>query len=229
MKRSSQIAVGLVALLGLGLAGPAMAAQSPGMEHGPGHGAGHGMGYGAGHDPAAAGYTPMAGALSRLTHQDAGSSADMSLVHQLLMNHARIKRTVTHLPNGIRTVTESDDPQVARIIQAHVTSMSLRLTEGREFNIFSTTLPVLFANKDKIQSKVDATEKGSAVTRTSTDAQVVAALQGHAAEVTELAKEGMVAFHRGMNSSMAAGPRGQGTGPGTGPRNPPSSKPGHAY
>ncbi len=147
----------------------------------------------------------MAGPVGMLTKQDAGSSADMGLVHELLANHDKIKRTVTNLPNGIRTVTESDDPQVAQAIKAHVASMSQRLKDGREFNIFSPTLPVLFENRDKIQSVVEVTNKGSIVTRTSTDAKVVAALQGHAAEVTELAQEGMVAMRRGMMSRMARG------------------------
>lgn len=32
----------------------------------------------------------------------------------MLFDHDKIKRTVTNLPNGIRTMTESSDPQVAR-------------------------------------------------------------------------------------------------------------------
>jgi hypothetical protein len=126
------------------------------------------------------------------------------------MNNARIKRSVTNLPDGIRTITESDDPQVAQAIKAHVSSMSQRLTDGREFNIFSTTLPLLFANADKIRSTVELTPSGAVVTRTSTDPRVVAALQGHAAEVTELVDEGMVAMRRGMMKRMAMGqPRGE--------------------
>jgi hypothetical protein len=162
-----------------------------------GRGMMHGMGHGAG------GHGPMAGAVAMLTRQDNQSSADMGLVHDLLMSHASIKRTVTNLPDGIRTVTESDDPKVAQTIKAHVASMSQRLKDGREFNIFSPTLPVLFENRDKIKSTVEVTEKGAVVTRTSTDAKVVAALQGHAAEVTELVAEGMVAMRRGMMSRMA--------------------------
>lgn len=115
---------------------------------------------------------------------------------------------MTRLPEGIRTVTESDDPQTAQAIKAHVASMSQRLNEGREFNIFSTTLPVLFENRDKIRSTVTMTDRGSVVTRTSTDAKVVAALQGHAAEVTELVDEGMVAMRRGMMTRMATRSRG---------------------
>jgi hypothetical protein len=208
MKRSSKIAFGVIASLGLGLAVAAALAQSGGM--------GPGMMHGMDHGAAAGGHGPMAGAVGMLTRQDAGSSADMGLVHDLVMNHTKIRRTVTNLPDGIKTVTESDDPQVAQTIKAHVASMSQRLKDGREFNIFSTTLPVLFENRDKIKSIVEVTEKGSVVTRTSTDVKVVAALQGHAAEVTELAQEGPVAMMRGMMSRMAMGPR-AGTGRGTAP------------
>jgi hypothetical protein len=208
MKRSSKIAVGVVTALGLGLAVATTLAQTGGMGPGMMHGMGPGMMHGMDHGPGAGGHRPMVGAVNMLTRQDEGSAADMGLVHDLLTNHATIRRTVTNLPNGIRTVTESDDPQVAQTIKAHVASMSQRLKDGREFNIFSPTLPVLFENRDKIESVVEVTEKGTIVTRTSSDAKVVAALQGHAAEVNELVQEGMVAMRRGMMSRMAMGPRG---------------------
>ncbi len=207
----------IVSALSLPLA--ALAQQGPGygMGHGPGHGMMYGPGTSGGHGPipgsTAGGHGPMAGPTAMLTRQDAGSRADMGLVHELLMNHARIERTVTKLPNGIRTVTESDDPATARAIQAHVASMSQRLQEGREFNIFSNTLPVLFEQRDKIASSLQMTAKGAVVTRTSTDAKVVAALQGHAGEVSELVKDGMAGFHRGMQRRMASTAGRTGTAP----------------
>jgi hypothetical protein len=199
-------------------------AQQPGATPGIMHR--HSMMHGMVHD--AGGHRPMSGATAMLTKQDAGSSADMDLVHDLLVNHDKIRRTVTHLPDGIRTVTESDDPRVAQAIKAHVASMSQRLKDGREFNIFSTTLPVLFENRDKIRSVVEATGKGSIVTRTSTDAKVVAALQGHAAEVTELAQDGMAAMRRGMMSRMAPGPR-AGMASGAAPDSRTATTPGHSH
>jgi hypothetical protein len=195
MKRSIKLAAGIAAALSLGFAAAAAVGQHMGAGHGPMQGMGRGPGMG--------GHGPMAGPTAMLTKQDAGSAADMDLVHELLFNNTKIKRTVTRLPDGIRTVTQSDDPQVAQSIKAHVASMSQRLEDGREFNIFSKTLPVLFENRDKIRSKVEMTEKGSVVTRTSTDPEVVAALQGHAAEVTELVDDGMAAMRRGMMSRMA--------------------------
>jgi hypothetical protein len=197
MKRKCRIAVVSAAGIALSIAAASVLAQPHPMH---GH-MRHGMGHGAG----AGGHGPMAGAVAMLTRQDAGSQADMALVHDMLMNHGRIKRSVTHLPDGIRTVTESDDPRVAQTIKAHVSSMSQRLESGQEFNIFSTTLPVLFQNREKIKSVVEMTEKGANVTRTSTDPKVVSALQAHAAEVSELVNEGMVAMRRGMMTRMAMG------------------------
>lgn len=47
-----------------------------------------------------------------------------------------------------------------------------------------------------------ATDKGSIVTQTSDDPAVVAALQAHALEVSELARDGMAAMMRGARARM---------------------------
>ncbi len=201
MQYTSQIAISVAAALVFAAAVFAQPASS-----GPGT-AGHGpmMGQGMGHSPGAGGHSPMGGPTMMLTKQDANSATDMGLVMGLVHNNTRIKRTVTKLPDGIKTITESDDLKVAQDIKAHVASMSGRLKDGREFNLFSTTLPVIFDNAKNIKSVVEMTDKGAIVTRTSTDAKVVAALQAHAGEVTELVQEGPTAFHRGMMSRMTMG------------------------
>ena len=194
MKRSSKIAIGVTAALGLGAAVAVFAhpgGMGPGMM-GPGM-MGPGMG------------GPMAGGMQ---HGDAAFADDMRLVHAMLFDHDKIKRTVTNLPDGIRTVTESDDPGVARAIKAHVASMQERLSDGKIFNLFSPTLPVLFENKDKIKTVVETADKGSTVTQTSGDAKVVAALQAHAVEVSELARDGMAAMMRSARANMGMIPHG---------------------
>lgn len=196
MKRSSKIAIAMSTTLGLGAAVAVFA--HPGAM-GPGTMRGMGPGASAGH--------PMGGPMAGMHSGDAAFQADMQLVHEMLAGHDKIKRTVENLPDGIRTVTESEDPQVAQAIKAHVGSMEQRLKEGRIFNLFSPTLPVLFDNKDKIKTTVETTQKGSIVTQSSPDAKVVAALQAHALEVDELARDGMAAMMRGMRASMMGGPR----------------------
>jgi riboflavin biosynthesis pyrimidine reductase len=121
-------------------------------------------------------------------------------LHDLFSNHEKIKRTVTNLPDGIRTVTESDDPQLAEVIKKHVAEMGQRVDEGRDpgLPIETPALHAIFDHKDKIKSAYEVTEKGIIVVQTSTDAAAVKALQDHAAEVTDLAKRGMVAAREAM-------------------------------
>jgi hypothetical protein len=144
-----------------------------------------------------------------MMHADASFHDDMQLVRAMLFDHQKIKRSVTNLPDGIRTITGSDDPAVARAIKAHVASMEKRLYEGRIFNLFSPTLPVLFENREKIKTVIEHTETGSIVTQTTADPAVVAALQAHALEVDELVRDGMAAMMRNMRAAMMgqAGPR----------------------
>jgi hypothetical protein len=147
------------------------------MDHGTMDRTGHYMGMG-GDDPAFA--------------------ADMDLIHELLTNHRAITRTVEHLPNGIRTLTESSSPDVARLIVAHVASMERRLEEGEVFNLFSHTLPPIFENYDRIHSDFEYLPNGVAVVQTTDDPILVEALQGHAEEVIEMVDEGMIVMMRGM-------------------------------
>jgi uncharacterized protein (DUF2267 family) len=129
--------------------------------------------------------------------QDAGA---MAQIHALFANHDRMTRTVTKLPNGIRTVTESNDPQVAKLITDHVASSRKQVETGIDpgLPIESPALRAIYANYDKILTTVEATEKGVVVVQTSTDPQVVAALQQHAEEVTEFITDGMAAMHKAM-------------------------------
>ena len=60
------------------------------------------------------------------------TAAEHSDIRDLFLNHESIKRTVTNLPDGIRTVTELDDPEVAATIKKHVAEMGKRVEEGRD-------------------------------------------------------------------------------------------------
>lgn len=136
---------------------------------------------------------------------------DMSIVHAMLFNHDKIRRSVTDLPNGIRTVTESDDPRVAQLIKQHVASMRERLTDGRVFNVASHTLPTIFANHGKVQTALEQTQNGVIVTQTSSDPETVVALQKHAREVSDLAQGGIAALMRQVMAN--GGPMGNSDGP----------------
>lgn len=136
--------------------------------------------------------------------------AERSDIHALLFDHERITRSVANLPNGIRTLTESDDPEVAAAIKRHVADMGKRVEEGRDpgMPIESAALRSLFPARNRIKSTYEVTAKGYAVTQTSNDPAVVKALQAHAAEVSDLAERGMVAAHEAMMKNASGTARG---------------------
>jgi hypothetical protein len=135
----------------------------------------------------------------------------MELVHALLADHDAIQRTVTDLPDGVRAVTESQNPRVAAYIKEHVGSMSTRLEAGEVFNVASSTIPVIFANADKIRTVIEETATGVVFTQTTDVPELVPVLQAHADEVSELVREGMAAMMRSMMQRSGApspgGPR----------------------
>jgi hypothetical protein len=131
---------------------------------------------------------------------NAATATHVRDIHALLADHSRIKRTVTNLSDGIRTITESDDPAVAQTIKTHVADMMRRVEAGDNADLPMQTskLHAIFRNKDKIATKWEATEKGVVVVQTSSDPETVAALQAHAADVTGLVQGGMRALHAAM-------------------------------
>jgi hypothetical protein len=139
---------------------------------------------------------------------DAGTMAEMGDIHELFVNHDRITRRVTNLPNGIRTMTESADPRIAQVLKDHVTSMGQRVKSGNDSGlpIESQALRSIYRNYDKIDTTFAPTATGIVVIQTSTDQDTVAALQQHASEVTDFVKDGMAAMHAGLGHGRAGQP-----------------------
>jgi hypothetical protein len=132
--------------------------------------------------------------------RDSSTMAGMGGIHELMVNHDRINRTVTSLTDGIRTVTESDDPQIAKILKEHVSGMDQHLSAGNDpgLPMESPALHSIFRNADRVHTSIQTTAKGVVVVQTSTDTETVAALQKHASEVSDLVKGGMAAMHAAM-------------------------------
>ena len=141
--------------------------------------------------------------------RDSATMAQMHVIHELVTNNDRIERTVTNLPNGIRTVTTSTDPALARLIKDHVLTMDQRVSRGDDpgLPMESDALRAIFRGKDKVHTVTDTTATGIIVVQTSSDSTIVAALQQHAAEVTDLVRRGMPAMHEVMMKHMRGGSR----------------------
>ncbi|MAM63021.1 MAG: hypothetical protein CMH11_16170 [Maritimibacter sp.] len=111
-----------------------------------------------------------------------------------------LSRTVENLPNGIRTVTSSSDPEVMAALVSHVVGMIGRVEAGDDPRIFiqSPTLDIFFDRAEGLVNEIEVTEAGIVVVQTSDDPDLVAALHTHAAEVSDMAERGMQAVHERM-------------------------------
>ncbi len=131
---------------------------------------------------------------------DRNMQRDMQMIHQLSANHDQIRRSVKQTPNGIQAVTESDNPQVATLLQKHVSSMYKRLETGQAFPMIQMvpTLPTLFRNADRYQRQLKITPKGVMVNEATNNPELVAVIREHAHEIDGFVKAGMSNMMDGM-------------------------------
>jgi hypothetical protein len=120
-----------------------------------------------------------------------GQGGDMMGIHALFAHRDQIRRTVTPIPGGVRTTTESDDPAVVAQLRDHVQSMYARLKDGRPINARDPLFAAIFENADKIHVKTENTAKGLTVTETSDDPRVVDLVRRHAEVVNRFIANGM--------------------------------------
>ena len=99
----------------------------------------------------------MGGGMMGVAH-DSATMEQLRVIHTLFINHDHIKRTVTNLPNGIRTVTESDDPKIAALLKAHVADMMKRVGAGDDpgLPIESDALHSIFRDQFQCAMQVPA-------------------------------------------------------------------------
>lgn len=171
--------------------GHGQATGGQGMRHGqgnasgPGPGMGQGMGNGHRHG--------MNGAAGMGRGPQMGGHHET--IHSLMADHKAVSRKVEEIPNGVVTVTTSDDPEVARTIRVHTAEMKERLTSGQPIRMFDPLFQEIFRNHEKIEMKIEEIAGGVKVTETSSDPKVVALIRQHAKVVSEFTAQGMARMH----------------------------------
>ena len=189
--RPARLLAGLAVVLVVGGAGGYVLAQNTAVGHQMMHRMHmHGMMHGEG---------DMGAGMPGLQGRDATPRESEELAI-MFANFETMTRTVEILPNGIRTVTGSSDPEVMAVLASHVTGMIQRVEEGRDPGIFiqSPTLDIFFERGSTITTQIEMVDGGIAVTQTSDDPELVTALQVHAGEVSAMAERGMAAVHEMM-------------------------------
>ena len=120
----------------------------------------------------------------------------MVVFHYLLDNRHKIRRTVTELPDGVDTLTESDDPEVAAKIREHVAAMYRRLEEGRPIHRRDPLFAEIFDHADAIEMTMTKTDLGLRVVETSSDPYVAKLIQSHAHVVSKFLENGRMEMRK---------------------------------
>lgn len=129
-------------------------------------------------------------AMGRGMMGDPAHREDMQVLRALFDNRDRIKRQVTVRTDGVSTLTESDDPAVAKLIQAHVESMSARVDEARPIHQRDPLFREIFARADRIEMTYERTARGVRVVETSTDPCAAELIKAHADVVSAFLANG---------------------------------------
>jgi hypothetical protein len=130
------------------------------------------------------------------------SPADMSLYMDMFNRHTEITRTVEEIPGGVRTTTQSDAPDLAAQLHAHVSSMYSYVDHGSEVMCMSQSLPTLFRNAGGYRRQLTLTPTGVIAEETSDDPALTQAIRAHAQEVSGFVRGGMPPMMRGMMGGM---------------------------
>ena len=157
---------------------------------------------------------PMMGEAPNATSSDGmmgmmgeGVMEDMGSIRSLLADHEKVERQVEDIPNGVRTVTTSDDPKVAALIRRHVRQMDARYDRDQPIRIMDPVFRELFRNRDRASLKYEDIPGGIRVTHTSDDPNVVLLIRQHARHfVSEAAEEGMARAMRPTPLPQGYGP-----------------------
>lgn len=121
---------------------------------------------------------------------DARHAEDRAVFHFLLQNHTKIDRQVTELPDGVMTVTESDDPKIAAKIKEHVHWMKDRIEKTNPIRRRDPLFNELFKHTDKITMESEETDRGVRVKETSDDPYVAKLIKAHAETVSAFVAHG---------------------------------------
>ncbi|AOV18689.1 hypothetical protein BJI67_15535 [Acidihalobacter aeolianus] len=121
---------------------------------------------------------------------------DKAVFHTLLRRHKELRREVTYLPDGIRAVTTSDQPDLVRLIQEHAQAMHQRMSEGFGLRFWDPAFLEIFAQADAIVFKIGMLPNGVVANSTSEDPNVVKLIYTHAQAVSSFVDEGFIAARR---------------------------------
>ena len=124
------------------------------------------------------------------TDKRARHQHDQEVFHTLLRHHDQIERELTRLPDGIRSLTTSANPEIVSLLHDHVPAMHHRLEENFGLRFWDPAFPEIFAQREKVRMEVTLVPNGVLVEETSEDPNVVTLIQAHGIVVSLFVQRG---------------------------------------
>lgn len=121
---------------------------------------------------------------------------DQALFSKLLEHHQALSRETERLENGIIARTISDDPELAKVLQAHVEGMEKRFGMGRAIRSWDPLFAALFEYKDQIRMEYRAIENGVEAKLTADDPKLIELIHSHDLTLHGFVDEGFEAGKR---------------------------------
>jgi hypothetical protein len=121
---------------------------------------------------------------------DPSRQHDIATFQFLLRHRDEITRQLTKLPNGVETLTESQNPAIVAELRDHVKAMHLRLKSGRPIHLRDSLFRAVFQHSDQIEMEIEKTPQGLKVRETSQDPYVAKLIKAHAEVVNQFLAKG---------------------------------------
>ncbi|MCB9767558.1 MAG: hypothetical protein H6752_05125 [Candidatus Omnitrophica bacterium] len=114
---------------------------------------------------------------------------------QLVHNHTKIVRSVVEIPEGVRTITLTSDPELLKVLRRHPREIRQYLEDGGRVRMWDPLFVEMIQQKDHIQMEVQEIQNGVEVTLTADHPEVVRLVRAHAAKVSDMVQRGPASAH----------------------------------
>ena len=121
--------------------------------------------------------------------------AERNAIHGLFDRSAAIDRKVEWIEGGYAAVTESEDPEVVKLLQRHVSQMVERLASGRMVRGWDPAFRAYVGSYKELETKIEDTDHGVKVTVTAEKEEAVLAARRHALVVSLFVVKGWEEAH----------------------------------
>lgn len=114
-------------------------------------------------------------------------------IWELLDHHRAIQRTIEETPDGVKTTTTTQRPELVATLRTHVRQMIERLEQRQPVRMWDPVFRDVFNHADEITVSIEEVPGGIVVTETSDQPEVVPMIQAHAQAVNRFVDQGHTA------------------------------------